>query len=167
VDLNPISYAPYLRALILELEHQLGVASAGIAPNLPPTTLFKLGSAPPGSAEFNALPGTNLEVPLTDEDAQPIGGVRFPETDYPIGKPSPVSLPPVVTSSIEATCGNLGQWQKLSDEELAKRYGGVENYLKLYAQSISKLITDGYLLPSDRAGMLETAKALYFRPAAN
>src|SRR5882757_2044146 len=100
VDLNPISYAPYLRAVTLELENVLGVTSAKDAPALPPTALFKLGPAPSSTANFNPLPATELSVPLTDADDQPVGGVRFPETDHPIGRPNPVSLPPVVTSSI-------------------------------------------------------------------
>jgi len=167
VGLNPISYAPYLRAVTLELERELGVAAAKDAPALPPTTLFKLGPAPASSANFNPLPGTSLEVPLTDADAQPVGGVRFPDSDHPLARPTPVSLPPVATISIEATCGNLGEWQKLPLEELEKRYGGVVNYLKLYGQSIDKLIADGFLLPSDREWMLKFANALYFRPAPN
>jgi hypothetical protein len=167
VDLNPISYAPYLRAVTLELEHELGVPSAKGAPALPPSILFKLGPAPANSANFNPLAGTSLQVPLTDSDAQPVGGIRFPESDHPLARPTPVSLPPVVTSSIEGTCGNLGEWQKFPAEELEKRYGSVENYLKLYAQSLDGLINGGYVLASDREEMLATAKMLYFRPGAN
>ena len=165
VDLNPISYAPYLRAVTLGLERALGVPSAGGAPALPPTTLFKLGPAPANSVNFNPLPGTALEVPLTDADDQPVGGVRFPEVEHPFGRPTPVSLPPVATSSIEATCGNLGQWQQFTDAELTRRYGSAENYLKLYAASLDRLIAQGYLLPSDREEMLKTAALLYARRA--
>jgi Alpha/beta hydrolase domain len=167
VDLNPISYAPYLRAVTLELEHELDVASAKTAPALPPSTLFKLGPAPANSANFNPLAGTSLQVPLTDSDAQPVAGVRFPEGDHPLARPTPVSLPPVVTSSIEGTCGNLGEWQKFPPDELEKRYGSVIEYLKLYAQSLDGLIKGGYVLASDRDGMLATAKMLYLRPSAN
>ena len=167
VDLNPISYAPYLRAVMLELEHELGVASAKDAPALPLSTVFKLGPAPASAANFNPLPGTSLQVPLTGSDDQPVGGVRFPESDHPVARPAPVSLPPVVTSSIEATCGNLGEWQKFPSYELEKRYGSAVDYLKLYAQSLDGLIKGGYVLASDREGMLATAKVLYFRPGAN
>jgi Alpha/beta hydrolase domain len=165
VTLNPISYSPYLRAVTLELEHALGVPSASGAPPLPPTTLFQLGPAPASSANFNPLPGTVLEVPLTDADDQPVGGVRFPEVDHPVGRPMPVSLPPVSTSSIDATCGNLGPWQQFTDAELTRRYGSAANYLKLYAASLDRLIAKGYLLPWDRAEMLKTAALLYARRA--
>jgi len=102
-------------------------------------------------------------VPLIDKDDQPVGGVRFPEVDHPVGKPTPVSLPPVVTSSIDATCGNLGEWQQFSAAQLAERYGDQEKYLTLYAASLDKLIAAGYLLDSDRAAMLKTAALLYNR----
>jgi hypothetical protein len=167
VDLNPISYAPYLRAVTLELERELGVPSAQGFPPLPPSTLFKLGPAPTSAANFNPSPGAALQVPLTDEDDQPVGGVRFPDVDHPVGRPVPVSLPPVATTSIDATCGNLGQWQQFPPSELAKRYTSQENYLKSYGESLDKLIAKGYLLASDRASMLKTAAALYARRPAH
>ena len=165
VDLNPISYAPYLRAVVFDLERALGVKAASSAPPLPPTTLFQLGPAPASTANFNPLPGVTLEVPVTGADDQPIGGVRFPDADHPVGRPTPVSLPPVVTSSIEGTCGNLGEWQQFAAAQLTKRYGSQSNYLKLYAASLDKLIAEGYLLASDRAEMLKTAALLYTRKA--
>jgi hypothetical protein len=167
VDLNPIPHSAYLRAVTLELEHELGVPFARQAPRLPPTTLFALTPASSSMANFNALPGVRLSVPVTDEDAQPIGGVRFPDVEHPVGRPVPVSMPPVVTTSIEGTCGNLGGWQQFSEEELAKRYGSQANYVKLYAESLDRLIAQGYVLASDREELLKIAAALYARSPAH
>jgi hypothetical protein len=167
VDFNPIPHSAYLRAVTLELERELDVPSARQAPRLPPTTLFLLDPVSSKMPNFNALPGVRLSVPLTDEDAQPFGGVRFPDVEHPVGKPVPVSIPPVVTTSIDATCGNLGGWQQFSEDELAKRYGSEENYLKLYAESLDRLIAKGFLLASDREEMLKTAAALYSRRPAH
>ena len=167
MDLNPIPHSAYLRAVTLELEHELGVPSAREAPPLPPTTLFTpLDPVSSKTPNFNALPGVRLSVPLTYEDAQPMGGVRFPDVEHPVGRPVPVSVPPVVTTSIEGTCGNLGGWQQFSEEELAKRYGSEADYLKLYSESLDKLIAQGYVLASDREGMLKVASALYERRPA-
>jgi hypothetical protein len=163
VDLNPISYAPYLRAVTFELERAIGVQSAASAPALPVTILFKLGPAPESTANFNPLPGVTLQVPVTDADDQPVGGVRFPEVDHPVGRPTPVSLPPVVTTSIEATCGNLGEWQQFSAEQLAVRYGDQVKYISLYAASLDRLIAAGYVLATDRLPMLNRAETLYTR----
>jgi hypothetical protein len=166
VDLNPIPHSAYLRAIMLELERELDVPSARQAPRLPPTTLFALTPASSGLPNFNSLPGVRLSVPVTDENDQPIGGVRFPEVEHPVGRPVPVSLPPVVTTSIDATCGNLGGWRQFSAEELTQRYGTEANYLKLFAASLDKLIARGYLLAADREEMLKTAAALYERHPA-
>jgi hypothetical protein len=169
IDLNPIPHSAYLRAVTLELEHELKVPSAKQAPSLPPSALFVLDPDPVLSKlpNFNHLPGVRLYVPLVDEDAQPMGGVRFPDVQHPVGRPVPPSVPPVTTTSIEATCGNLGGWQQFSAEELTKRYGSEANYVKLYAQSVDRQISAGYLLESDREEMLKIASALYNRhPAA-
>ena len=65
-----------------------------------------------------------------------------------------------------ATCGNLGGWQQFSAEELAKRYGSEANYVKLYAESLDRLIAQGFVLASDREEMLKIAAALYDRRPA-
>lgn len=167
VDLNPIPHNAYLRAVTLELERELDVPSVRQAHHLPPTTLFTLDPASSRTPNFNPLPLVRLSVPLPDEDGWPFGGVRFPDAEHPVGKPIPVSLPPVTTSSIDATCGNLGMWQQFSAEELTKRYGSEEGYLKLYAASLDRLIAQGYVLTSDRDAMLKTAAALYERHPAH
>jgi hypothetical protein len=171
IDLNPIPHSAYLRAVTLELEHELKVPSAKQAPSLPPSTLFALDPDPAPSKipNVNHLPGLRIYLPLVDEDAQPIGGVRFPDVEHPVGRAVPPSLPPVTTASIEATCGNLGGWQQFSPEELTKRYGSEANYLKLYGQSVDRQIAAGFLLASDREELLKIASALYNRrpPAAS
>jgi hypothetical protein len=166
LDLNPIPHSAYLRAVTLELEHELGVPSARQAPKLPPTALFLLDPASSRTPNFNPLPGVRLSVPLVYEDAQPMGGVRFPDVEHPVGRPVPVAVPPVATTSIDATCGNLGGWQQFSAEELAKRYGSEAGYVKLYAGSLDTLISQGYVLASDREEMLKIAAALYNRRPA-
>jgi hypothetical protein len=167
IDLNPIQHGAYLRAVTLELERELGVPSAQKAPRLPPTTLFVLDPASSHTPNFNALPGVRLSIPLIDENAQPIGGVRFPDVEVPVGRAVPVSLPPVTTSSIDATCGNLGGWKQFSAEELQKRYGSQENYVKMYAQALDRQIAQGFVLASDREEMLKIAAAMYSRKPAH
>jgi hypothetical protein len=163
VDLNPIPHGAYLRAVTLELERELEVPNARQAPRLPPTTLFLLDPVSSHLPNFNPIMGVRLSVPLVDENAQPFGGVRFPDVEHPVGKAVPVSIPPVATTSIDATCGNLGGWKQFSAAELTERYGSEANYLKLYAQSLDQLIAKGFVLAADREEMLKTASALYNR----
>jgi len=164
VDLNTISYTPYLRAVVLGLERTLGVASAKNGAGLPPSTVFKLGPAPSDTLHFNPLPGITVEVPVTDKDDQPIGGARFPEVIHPTGRPVPVSLSPTVTTSINETCGNLGGWQPFTTAQLAKRYRNQSNYINLYRASLDELIAGGYLLASDGDEMLKAAASRYANP---
>lgn len=169
IDMNPIPHSAYLRAVTLELEHELKVPSAKLAPTLPRSTLFELDPDPVPSRtpNVNHLPGVRIYLPLVDEDAQPIGGVRFPDVQHPVGRAVPPSLPPVTTASIEATCGNLGGWQQFPPEELTKRYGSEANYLKIYGESVDRQIAAGFLLASDREAMLKIGAKMYNRrPAA-
>jgi hypothetical protein len=163
-EMNSISYTPYLRAVLLELEHTLGAAAAKNAPSLPPSTVFKLGPAPTDTSHFNPLPGATLQVPVVDKDDQPVGGVRFPDVTYPTGRPSPVSLGPTVTSSINQTCGNRGGWQPFSADELAKRYRNQAHYVEQYGAAVDALIAKGYLLDFDREELLKTAALRYANP---
>ncbi|MDE2515790.1 MAG: hypothetical protein KGL12_07180 [Rhodospirillales bacterium] len=161
VPVNPTSYNPFLRTLVVELAHQLGAPEAAQAPSLPPSTLFRLGPAPASTAHFNPLPGAALEVPLTGAEAQPLGGVRFPEVVAPLGRPSPVSLPPVITSAITGVCGNIGEWQPLTKAALIHRYAGAAGFLNDYAQAIDRLVAGGYLLAGQKQPMLIQAGAQY------
>ena len=107
-------------------------------------------------------------MPVTDEDAQPIGGVRFPDAEHPVGKPIPVSVAPVVTTSIGETCGNLGGWQQFREDELSEAlWQRGELFEAICGSPLDKLIAAGYLLPEDREEMLKTAAALYERRPAH
>ncbi len=160
MTLNPIGYAPYLRALVLATERQIGVSSAQSAPALPPSTTFALAPAP-ASPLVNALPGVALAVPQVDANAIPVGGVRFADSDVPLGRPEPPAIGPVTTSSISATCGNLGGFAPFSSTQLAALYGSESAYLAAYDAAVQRSIAAGFVLSEDERGMLARAKSLY------
>ena len=159
--LNPVTMSPYIRAQIIGIEKAIGVRAAQAGPSLPPSSVFKLGPAPRGNANFNPLEGVDVKVPLVDANGWPQGGVRFPDADHPLGKPTPVSLPPVITTSIDDTCGNRGQFQPFTTAELTAKYGSKEKYLELYGESLAKLIEQGFLLQEDEVAMLGYASYLW------
>jgi len=158
-EFNTLRYAPYMRALVLGLEKQIGVKAAARARGLPPSVLFDLTRAPARSPFFNPLPAAELQVPSTDADGWPLGGVRFPEADLPLGIPAPVALPPVDTTSISNTCGNMGGFRKFDQPELIRRYQSREAYQKAYAAKVDKLIARGFLLDEDKAALVQAAGA--------
>ena len=162
VALDPIGYDPYARALVVELAHAAGAASVDTPP-LPSTELFALGPAPDDAEHFNALAGVTVKVPMRDAAGQPIGGVRFPEDDAPVGRIT-VSLPHVGLDSITDACGNLAEWAPMSAAELKRAYGSQDAYLKRYEANVDKLIAAGYVLAEDKPAMLKRAAALYQNP---
>ncbi len=161
VPLNPVVMSPYIRAQIVGIQKAIGVRAAQEGPSLPPSTVFKLGPAPRSKANFNPLEGVDVKVPLMDANGWPQGGVRFPDAEHPLGKPTPVSLAPVITTSIDDTCGNRGQFQPFTPAELTKKYGSKENYLELYGESLAKLIEQGFVLQEDEVAMLGYASYLW------
>jgi len=73
----------------------------------------------------------------------------------------PVSLSPVITTSIDDTCGNRGQFQPYTAAELAAKYGSKEKYFELYRAGIQKLAGQGFLLAEDEQVMLDYAGYLW------
>jgi hypothetical protein len=155
IPLNPIQSGAYARALLVGL-----VADPDA---LPPSSWFELGPAPDPSEYFNALPGVALQVPRVDADAQPIGGVRFPDVELPLGRAEPVALPPCGASSITDGCGNFGGWQPFSASELGHRYGSVDAYADRYAELTDGLLADGFVLSRDRADLIRAARRHFTR----
>ena len=164
VALNPTSSAMYAAALLIGMANELGAEIPG--PRLPPSRAFVLGPAPESGPNFNPLPGVELRVPVVDADAQPVGGVRFPDVELPLGRPEPVALAPCGTSSITDVCGNFGGWQPFTVDEVRRRYRSVDAYVDRYAAIVDGLVADGFLLERDRAGMLDTARTAVSRAMA-
>jgi hypothetical protein len=159
VEYNQLRYGPYMRALVLGLEKAIGVKAASGARSLPHSITFDHSRAPPASEHFNALPMAELHVPTVDDDAWPTGGVRFPEADLPLGAPAPPAIPPVVTTSIDATCGNFGGFRRFDAVELVRRYENRATYRQRYAAKVDRLIREGFLLSEDKAALIEAAGA--------
>ncbi len=155
IPLNPVHSQPYGRALLVALERRLGIN--GPREQMPPEQVFKAGARPADPALLNGLPGREVTVPQTDADGFPIGGVRFPAADLPLGSPIPPAVPPVSTASITAVCGNYGGWQPYTAEELKRRYSSLDDYLGVYDARVTGLVANGLLLERDRRPLLDRA----------
>lgn len=155
IDFSTIRYAPYMRALVLGIEREIGVKAAAGAKRLPHSQVFALGGQPPAGPGFNGLPGVRVPAPRVDAAGWPIGGVRFPEADVPLGRPMPVALAPAVTTSINETCGNFGGFVREGQRPAR------DAYLRNYDAALRRLIEAGFLLQEDRAGMLRAAQTAF------
>lgn len=163
---NPIGYDAYLRTLVAGLVDVLRRPAEVAVPGLPQAAVFDL-VAPAPTAHVNDLPGVALLVPAVDADtAQPLGGVRFPDAVVPLGRPVPVALGPVGTSSITDVCGNWGGWQPFTAEELRERYRDLDGYLGRYAAALDEQIAAGYLRAAERGRMLDQAREAFVATGA-
>ena len=152
VPLNPLDSTPYARALV-----------AGMARGrLPASRRFELGGAPATSPYFNGLPGFAVRVPRTDRRRQPVGGVRYPELESPLGRLVPVSIPPALTTSSGTVCANSGGFDPFSPTTLAHRYTKAQ-YMRRYKRNLKPLLADGLVLRADRREMLRRAAKQYRR----
>jgi Alpha/beta hydrolase domain len=138
IPLNPLRNQPYARALVHGMARD----------RLPRSRRFELDGHPRTSPRFNGLPGVAVRVPRTDRDAQPLGGVL------------PVSIPPAVTTSSVAVCGNSGGYNPFSSAAVTRRYSRAA-YLRRYRRALTSLAHAGYVLRGDRQSMLAAAAADY------
>ena len=149
VPLSPLRNGPYLRGLLRAMGRG----------RLPASRRFALGRAPAAAPGFNALPGVDVRVPRTSH-GQPVGGVRFPEVELPLGRLTPVSLSPSVTTGSLAVCGNSGGFAPFSPATITSRYSRAQ-YLRRYDRALDPLVHGGYVQQADRAAMLTAAAADY------
>ena len=162
VPMNPIGAGPSIRATLLGLFREVGATTLPAdVPALPPSVFFTLGPAPPPSEHFNALAGVELRVPLVDADAQPVGGVRFPDVELPLGRAEPVALSPCGTQSIDDVCGNFGGWQPFAPHELLTRYRSVDEYADRWAAAYDVLVEQGFALASERKPAVAGARSTF------
>jgi hypothetical protein len=162
VPMNPIGAGPAVRATLLGLFRELGATGLpDDTPVLAPSVFFDLVAAPPPSEHFNALPGVELRVPRVDADAQPVGGVRLPDVELPLGRAEPVALSPCGTASIDDVCGNFGGWQPFSPDQLRARYGEPDEYAARYSGAYDALVAQGFALASERDPALDGARRAY------
>jgi hypothetical protein len=157
--LNDLDFRPYLRAMLVNLRGAVAQltpnGSVGTTPQLPPSVTFELGPEPQTDPYFLGLEGTPSPVPLVDEYGQPVGGVRFPEVDLPLGRLKPVALPPV------ERCGTVGGYTPFEPAWVAKRYEDVDQYVSEYETRLWDLVAARFVLEDDVPGMLVEARRAY------
>ena len=100
-------------------------------------------------------------MPLVDADAQPVGGVRLPDVELPLGRAEPVALAPCGTASIDDVCGNFGGWQPFSAESWSRATAPSTTTSRRYAAGYDALVAQGFALASDAERALANARVAY------
>jgi hypothetical protein len=165
-----LDWHPVLRATLLMLDRWL---AAGVAP--PPNELMPLQPATAGDPLVLAAPhhlaGAMIKVPVRDADGIPIGGIRLPDVEVPLGSHA-VQNPPM--NFICSLAGGFAEFRKTREEReaasdprpsLAERYKTRADYAARVRAAALALEQRGFLLPADAAVIVDDAYAVQI-PAA-
>jgi hypothetical protein len=105
------------------------------------------GQAPPMGARLELESQDAVSVVALDEVGNALGGVRSPHIDVPLFRYDAHSVPGVF-------CQLSGTQTPLAADQLASRYGSVDDYLAAFTESLDQAIEDGWLLERDREDLL-------------
>ena len=114
------------------------------------------GTPPPSPRPF-VLKSKKPVTLARDAEGNVIGGVRTPAVNVPSSSLS--GVPPAGASVL---CSLFGSTTPFSPARMAQLYGNKATYLARYQKSLDQSISDGYILPQDKAGLLAQAEQVQF-----
>jgi len=114
------------------------------------------GTKPRGPAPFR-LSSTAPPALALDSNGNVIGGVRTPAVEVPISTLSGATPPGAST-----ICSLFGSTMPFDSSRLVSLYGTPANYVKAYTSRLDSAITGGFILPADRAELLDNAQQVQF-----
>jgi len=152
------------------LRAQLFALDQWVARNTTPpiTTLMTLRKPRDNEGVFLApkyLPEAVVLVPLTDDDDNPVGGVRLPDVTVPLGTHGRPNAP--LSKSVCRLAGSYKPFAVTAKERasttdtrlsLQERYpGGLSDYVMRVRQAADQLVLERHLLPDDAAVIVNAA----------
>jgi hypothetical protein len=163
VDDIAAAYAPTKMLLGHQLGHYINFApqhhyvlQAAIAAL---TTWVATGAPAPSAAAID-LRETEAPLPVRDRHGLATGGVRTPWVDVPSAWTSGVLPPEAASKSNMAWLFGCGE--PFDDATLRRLYpGGPAEYLESFTAALDTTIQAGFILPADRAEILQLAAATY------
>jgi hypothetical protein len=105
-----------------------------------------------------AVRETDQPQPILDSNGLATDGVRTPWVDVPVARTSGVSTDENIMAAI------FGSGERFDDAALHRLYpGGAGEYLERFTAALDAAIQSGFILPADRAEILQLADATYPR----
>ncbi|MBS0336712.1 MAG: hypothetical protein JSS40_07860 [Proteobacteria bacterium] len=150
-----LDFFPVMRATLLNLDRWV---RDGIDP--PATRLMPLEPLPNEKSLLQApkhLPGAIVQAPRRDADGNPLGGVRLPDMEAPLGTHGAQNLP-----LTDRACNLNAAYIAFAKENLARRYAGSEDYVARIRAAARKLVDDRFLLEADAEEIERAARAVQF-----
>lgn len=119
------------------------------------------GTPPPSPPPFK-LSSRHPPTLALDRFGNVIGGVRTPAVDVPVSTLSGAAPP-----GTSVLCSLFGSTTAFSQQMLVSLYHTKAEYLSKFTASLDHAIAKGYILPSDRQGLLEQARQVQFSSSAS
>jgi hypothetical protein len=119
----------------------------------------RTGQPAPSAAPIE-LSDTDPPRPIVDPNGLAQGGVRTPWVDVPVARTCGIGTGESAMSAI------FGSGELFDADTLRRLYpGGAEDYLERFTAALDTAIQSGFVLPADRAEIIQIATATY--PGAN
>jgi hypothetical protein len=149
-----LDWRPVMRSLLLHLERWV---KEDVAP--PPNRLMPLEVPPQDSSVLQApthFPNAIAQVPQLDADGNPLGGIRLPDIEVPLGTHGSPNAPAsdfsCFISGSFLTFVNTHEERKAKGDKrlcLKERYSSQEQYLEQVQCVVNQLVKEGFLLEED------------------
>ncbi|OBF91784.1 hypothetical protein A5791_14810 [Mycobacterium sp. 852002-51163_SCH5372311] len=115
----------------------------------------RTGERPPSGPDIE-LAETDPPEPVLDANGLATGGIRTPWVDVPVARTSGVGSVESIMAAI------FGSGEVFDAATLNRLYpGGREDYLERFTAALDTAIKSGFILPADRAEIIEIASASY------
>jgi hypothetical protein len=156
-----LDWSPVSRATLLRLDEWVGSNTEPPATRLMP--LQPSGGDPTVLAAPKMLPDAVVQVPQRDADGNPLGGVRLPDVEVPLGANGVQNEPQ------SFTCSLVGAYRPFPASVVAERYKDQDDYVNRVRVAARATESEGFLLPADAAIIVNAAAAapIFAQPAVS
>ncbi|WP_218079536.1 alpha/beta hydrolase domain-containing protein [Anthocerotibacter panamensis] len=158
-----LDWGPVMRAVLLHLDRWV---KEGVPP--PPNRLMPLAARPRDPAVLQTpahLPEAVVQVPKVDSDGNPLGGIRLPDIEVPLGTHGAPNAPAsdfgcFISGSFVPFCETEAERSAQNDTRRSRqaRYPNPDVYLERVRAAAEQLVQEGFLLEEDRRLVLDTAR---------
>ncbi len=148
---NRLDWAPVMRATFWRLDQWV---AANVEP--PASKLMPLQPANADPTVLRApknLPDAVIQIPQRDADGNPLGGVRLPDIEAPLGIHGAQNEP------LSFSCSLIGAFVPFSPERLAALYPTQDAYIDRIRVAARAAQAEGFLLPDDAAIIINAIEA--------
>ncbi|CQD03992.1 hypothetical protein BN1232_00564 [Mycobacterium lentiflavum] len=157
------AYAPTNMLMGQQLDHYINfapqhhyVVQAAIAAL---TTWVRTGQAAPAAPPIEIVEA-ELPQPVLDRNGLAQGGLRTPWVDVPLARTSGDGAWDNTTENVMSAI--FGSGEPFDEATVHRLYpGGLTEYLDSFTTALDSAIKSGFILPADRAEILELASATY------